>query len=253
MDCVLCGVANTAVIPEVLLWIKSVRMFIGNVLICMAGDEGVCNALKSVPGVDCILLQKFDIHKVGWEKAKIISHGLKMAKVAFYNDIDIIYLNNYNIRELINEDVKLAPHYTKKDIEQQYGKYNSGYVSTINPGFPNWWSNELTTKPHLYGDQKHLDLAEVVFKSSSFSEQHDFAWWREWVPGFNYNELTVKDGSILWKNSPLISVHTHLLKVSDPNLLNVSWCQKFNKIILDQMNKSDKYKELLEMIKNPNI
>ncbi len=69
------------ILPEFMLLLKSIRLFMGDVPVIVAGsitDHGVLRALAKEPNVETFLLStNYDLMKVGYDKAAVMRYGLE--------------------------------------------------------------------------------------------------------------------------------------------------------------------------------
>jgi hypothetical protein len=242
-------VASKNVLPELHLLIQSIKLFIGpEQKVLVWGDDTVCRSLN-YPNVSCHLgIDQFDLKKVGGHKAGVMKLGLGRSKSVLYCDSDVFFLSDHSFTEI--DGLWLSPHHIRQEVAAGYGFYNSGYIGCGDHTFPDWWDAQPKECPGSYGDQQCLERA--YFRSGHWPEQHNVGWWRKSIAisPAHYN-LSVDGGVIIYNGLPLISTHTHILKLPGFRAQNTEESCCLNRDLLDCLRRSSnlKHKQLLSSLR----
>ncbi len=257
-DFVFCTVASKNVLPELALFVQSVRMFVGEWPIYVLWHGEQC--LPMPPALYVPDTTPFDLRVVGSDKSRVISLALSKHKTVLYADCDVLFLGDWK-PDLAHDGVTLSRHMSNN--EGAVGRYNSGFVGVADTSFPEWWNKQPKECAGHYGDQQCLDdwqrHSGIQYE---FPEQHNVGFWRLWdslfpVPG-NPREasekcfrLQVNGDKIYYNDAPIISVHTHLLPSGSAN---APLCCTFNRRVVAAMRASSdhRHKELLQFM-GPNL
>ena len=256
MDFAICTTAGKRILPELHLFIKSVRLFLGDVPIVITGDQAVCDAFSGNTSniFVCYDLGGFTSSigpSLGFEKANALRWALKFSDTALYCDTDITFLSPWK------PDLKgltLSPHFIRESSTKQYGLYNAGYIGVTRDGvdFIKWYERNLKFSK-FFADQQCLDHAPW---DDLFSPQHNVGWFRYTQGDGQYPfSVHLQDGCIMFNDAPLISVHSHLMRLGDYHPVCEGEAKPFNKLILEAMKKSadTRHQELLSLIGAWNI
>jgi hypothetical protein len=184
------------------------------------------------------------------EKANVIDYALKSSTDTLFLDSDIFILNKIYVDK--NKDIGVSPHWTNKQITDEFGYYNGGVLWTKNKNIPKDWIE--FTKKSRYFDQASIEDLVKKYSHYKFGEEANIGFWTVRFPLNSENTdkllsyIKVKNNNIYYKDKPLQFIHAHIINykinVKDPN--NKATVQLINRVV-EVLNKINRYKELLIM------
>jgi len=174
-------------------------------------------------------------------KAEIIEYALSKYKNTIFIDSDILVLNPITIpNDYDKYDIGLCPHFILAKYTSRVGIFNSGFLFVSNKDFPEYWRN--TTKKSRYYEQASLENCAKRFKTFSFGENYNVAWWKLdlGIRGkvASYKLLTNDNHNLYYNKNPIIFIHSHF------NNKN-----RFNEVIFKMLNDCEEKKQYLDEIK----
>lgn len=184
------------------------------------------------------------IYRTKWEdfmmeKATVMTMAFKNnIKSVFFSDSDMCFMGPLpTVPE--NTTLALCPHMINQRSQILFGKYNAGFLWTNNKDLPDQWRKAAHTS--RYYDQAALeDLAEThKLTLHEYPPQVNYGWWRMFQapesPSSLQNKWSVISNSstvnsgINVEKKPLLSIHTHLVQLTDINM------GAFNKFVIDKL------------------
>jgi hypothetical protein len=140
-----------------------------------------------------------------------------------YMDSDVIVIRQFDVNT--NYSVQLSKAYVSRQIQDETGKYNAGYIWTNSLPFLKKWQDSLIDS--LYYDQHILQSVIQEFPHTFFHRGHNIMPWRLITPETScdafINSINSYESYIRVKNHILVSIHTHF---------NRSDMKAFNKLIV---------------------
>lgn len=256
----ICTVGNIKIYDELLIMIKSFSLF-NEADIFVAGDKEVVKKLNNVNLNNKIhaLPLITDKHNNARQdtgknwlplmmlKMDVMEEALDKCGNVMFIDADMIFFSKMSDIDFKNYEVMLCRHMIRKKDENNFGRYNGGYVGTNRLDFPQWWRNK--TKTSTFYEQKCLELAPKDYKVKELPIRHNFGWWRiDQAPSNDekrkrLNSFSVQGNHILYNGAPLVSIHTHIKK-------SVPAYKSSNTITKRLLNESSnpKHKKILSWI-----
>ena len=177
------------------------------------------------------------------EKETVLREAMTTYSNSLFLDADICLLDCLpNID--FSKDVILCRHYIQEANELKYGHFNGGYFFVNNFKFLDWFRNTSKTRSH-YFEQQTLDFCSEEFNVGYFPIQNNFGWWRLFEcdnPKDTMNKFTMNNGTILYDNKKLKSVHTHFSDMSN------SYNGNFTNFLMKFFVKTNQYNNILKII-----
>ena len=156
-------------------------------------------------------------------KMDILNISLSFCADSLYLDSDVFLLNPIYIDS--SNQIILSHANIKKELQDDVGIYNAGYIWSSSRHFVNTWKHNLQNS--RYFDQHILQEICTSYKYSTFDESHNIMPWRLMTPvesQSNFiNSLSNAENRILINNKDVTSIHTHLFRKD---------FRQFNKMIL---------------------
>jgi hypothetical protein len=242
-------VATANVLPELKLWLASVKKYVSDAVYIVTAIPAA-----ELPGATTIpFSEPFDFVRMCWQRTHALRTALKDHDAALYADTDILFLQQWQPCMPKNK-VTLSKHYCNEWTHSNYGYYNSGYVGVTRDtlDFCDWWEAQPQWKPGAYGEQQCLDNWDAA-RRALFPEQHNVGWWRlnnkEESAKF---ELKLTNGVIEYNGAPLTSIHSHLMTVGfTPLNLKLAW--NFNEKLFELLELSKQYNDFLRLAQPRNV
>ena len=261
-DFALCTTASKNVFPEWALLCRSIRFFVSDTVPIYVLWHG--EAVENMPPAIYVLDNApFDLKVVGGDKSRIIATALKHHKRVLYVDCDVIFLGEWK-PDFAADGVTFSRHLSNN--EGAVGRYNSGFIGASDPIFPDWWNAQPKECPGHYGDQQCLD--DWCGTRHEFPEQQNVGFWRWWDapkyvrPGVREAfpecfRMETRGNQIFYNDAPLLSVHSHLMRLPGYSPGNMPLSCSFNRIVLDCLKKSsdERHQKLYQtiMAAGPNV
>lgn len=183
------------------------------------------------------------------EKCTAIDEALSTHDNTLFLDCDQCILDKIEVDT--SKQLGFSQHLIKQQNENQFGKYNGGFIFINTKDFTKWWRDN--TPKSKYMEQGILEEAPKDFTSFEFEPQYNFGWWRllecdtpqERAEKFSYDTCLRYDGK------PVKTLHTHFF---DEQITNQSQflANKFNNFILDLMNDNNHIKKYIKSMKQEN-
>lgn len=175
-------------------------------------------------------------------KADVIEYALTKYKNTLFIDSDILVVNTITIpKDYDKYDIGLSPHFILPKFTARVGIFNSGFIFVSNKDFPLYWRN--STKKSRYFEQASLENCAKKFKTFSFGENYNLAWWKLdlGLRGklVSYGLLTNDDENIYYNKNPIIFIHSHFDQKN-----------RFNEVIMKLIASCQGKKEQLEKVIN---
>ena len=143
-------------------------------------------------------------------KATAIEYSLKHSPDTLFVDSDVIFLGPVNCID-DTKDLGVSIGYINQETIDKVGYYNGGFIWTKNTTMPNRWRHY--TKTSRYFDQASIEDLVKEYTTFIFPEQYNFQPWRFIVGEESSNQIeshfNVINNTILYKEQPLQSIHTH--------------------------------------------
>ena len=170
-------------------------------------------------------------------KMKIMKYSLKDYKDTLFLDSDIIITNV--IKDIdINKQIGLSPQFIQKDYLDKTGYYNAGLLWTNSIDVCNYWESIINHSNHCPEQINMIQLRKYDY--FEFNEQYNLQAWRMYLsnesPQQISNHISCNQNELLYKNKPLIFIHTHF---------HDNRFKEFNQCILHYLRQSKQYKLLL--------
>ena len=172
-------------------------------------------------------------------------------------DSDMVFLNTIEDQCGIDNthngmtmaiDIGRSPHYNRKVNQEQFGKYNGGFLFINHHGFTDWWKFASSTKSRYY-EQASIEDADEAFSTFDVPIQYNYGWWRLYECEPNQivereKQFRVIDGTLMYDGSPLRTIHTHFEE------RKFSYIVKYNIFIMRLLLacKNDKQKNIFHYI-----
>ncbi len=244
------------ILPEFMLLLKSIRLFMGDVPVIVAGsitDHGVLRALAKEPNVETFLLStNYDLMKVGYDKAAVMRYGLERHTCVLYCDSDVFFVGPFmgDYWQKPEELLMLSSHHIKPENAAAVGEFNAGYIACgRKSGFPDWFEKAHDNDTRTFREQLCLSNAP---KTTVFSEQHNIGWWRlRIMPDGGRFDLHAEGDKIFYNGYNAVSIHTHILRM--PYCApNTPFGLNFNNIVYKALacSKNELHQELFSMLKD---
>jgi hypothetical protein len=184
------------------------------------------------------------IYRTKWEdfmmeKATVMTMAFENnIKSVFFSDSDMCFMGPLpEVPE--NITLALCPHMINQRSQTLFGKYNAGFLWTNNKDLPDQW-RKAAHKSRYYDQAALEDLAETHKHTLyEYPPQVNYGWWRMFQapesPSSLQNKWSVVTNSssvnsgINVENKPLLSIHTHLVQLTDINM------GAFNKFVIDKL------------------
>lgn len=168
------------------------------------------------------------------EKVNILKSAISEYSNSLFIDSKVCLLDCLPVVDL-SKDVILCYNNTNENKDENF---NDSYFFVNNIKFLEWFRTNLKT----------LDYCYEEFKVGYFPIQNNFGWWRLYEcdnSDERIRKFTINDGIVLYDNKCLKSVHTHFSDMTD------SLTGDFNKFLITFFEKTDKYNDILALIKKP--
>jgi hypothetical protein len=184
------------------------------------------------------------IYRTKWEdfmmeKATVMTMAFENnIKSVFFSDSDMCFMGPLpEVPE--NITLALCPHMINQRSQTLFGKYNAGFLWTNNKDLPDQW-RKAAHRSRYYDQAALEDLAEThKLTLYEYPPQVNYGWWRMFQapesPSSLQNKWSVVSKSSLVnsginvENKPLLSIHTHLVQLTDINM------GAFNKFVIDKL------------------
>ena len=180
------------------------------------------------------------------EKCTAIDEALSKHENTLFLDCDQCILDKIKVDT--TKQLGFSQHLIKQQNENQFGKYNGGFIFINTKDFTKWWKDN--TPKSKYMEQGILEEAPKDFTSFEFEPQYNFGWWRlfecnnpqERAEKFSY------DTHLKYENKSIKTLHTHFF---DNEIKNQSqhFANQFNNFVLDLMNDKNHVKKYIKNMK----
>lgn len=143
-------------------------------------------------------------------KLVIIEECLKKFGRVINLDTDMIFFNSINSQYLNSRsDALLTPHYTSSPVLKKVGYYNSGMIFLNGFNFFEKWK-EVTLSEKYFYEQKPLEIVTNMncCTVEEVDGAHNFGTGRR--NEGHFKDLKIADGSLFWRDLPLVNFHLHL-------------------------------------------
>ena len=111
-------------------------------------------------------------------KLECLKQAMMKFKNTFFLDTDIVVLDD--LQENFTERLCLSPAFFTPQLMHQgfeYGFYNAGYLFCEDRGFPQYWIDRFLDDSSFY-EQECMNRFRNVYEFQTFSESHNFGFWR---------------------------------------------------------------------------
>lgn len=136
------------------------------------------------------------------QKATVMAHALKSHSSVLFVDCDLIMLAPLPAMQA--QELGLSKHNAWKSFEKKYGKYNGGMVFVRNSQLLDDWRN--ATRTSTYFEQLALETLAEKHAHFDIDSRANVGWQR-----FMVHNTSVRAASLLYRGSPIQSLHIHLL------------------------------------------
>jgi len=169
--------------------------------------------LKEVDTGKVKLHNNFHNPKIIYKKMDCIEWAMESARRTFFLDSDIIITSTLH-DDLLNKDIMLSPHFHEmgagKELDEQYGKFNAGYIWVSNKDVPKRWKDIYLNESSFY-EQKGMEKFKNYFTVGEFDETHNVGFSR-FRKTWDDSNLVLSSDYTKWSKSK--SFHFHTFKES---------------------------------------
>lgn len=181
-----------------------------------------------------------------YEKAKSIDMALKIHGDTLFLDADQCVLTKIKVDN--TKQIGLSPHLINKQSENNFGKFNVGFLYVNDSTFTTWWKDN--SKRSKFFEQQVLDYVSEKFTTFEFEPEYNFGWWRlfecenseERAKKFSY------DTCLKYENKPVVSLHTHFFEDKIQNQSQFL-ANKFNEFIFNLLPNDNDVKKYIKTLK----
>lgn len=184
------------------------------------------------------------------EKCTAIDDALANHEDTLFLDCDQCIMNSIRVHK--NYDIGLSAHNIHKHIEDEFGKYNGGFVYVRDKDFTTWWRDNT---PHSkFKEQGILEKAPETFNHFEFDFNDNFGWWRVYeqkdpqsiLNNFGYiNHLE-------YDSKPVTTLHCHFFDLNQRlgyEKMNFAFCEQMKRIL----PKTDPIRQTIENLSKVNM
>jgi len=170
-------------------------------------------------------------------KADAITMALQECPDTLFIDSDIIILDTLYVEDPTKQ-LGVSPQFIQKKNVDETGYYNAGMLWTNQISLPLKWKE--FTKSSRYFEQASIEDLTKEFSFFEFGENYNLQTWRFLIGSEPTNKIisyiTIRNGKIYYKDSPLKFIHTHF---------NSDRFKVINNFFIEILTKAKYYRELL--------